>query len=256
MSKKSMSQKRALRQQQERAALNNIFNVFLLGLAAECYLFIVYRGYVGGSVNSLLVWDKILHAITWVGLALTAAGAAVAVWKRKDAKLRKIAGSAALAGLFLSISGWIMVNFFDTGVVAMCIVVPVLTVLGLIYFLYQHECFLNTLLLAGSLFTVWICGRGLDSYWSTLVMICTVAVLVGLVLIILAVAKLQKNGGKFGENRIFSADCDYRLIYTVCAVCAALILASLLVPALSFYLVWALVVILFAELAFYTTKMM
>ena len=256
MSKKSLSQKRALRQQQERAALNNIFNVFLLGLAAECYLFIVYRGYVGGSVNSLLVWDKILRVVTWVGLAVAAAGVVVTLLKHKNTKIAKIAGSTALAGLFLGLTGWIMVNFFDTGVVAMCVAVPVLTILGLIYFLYQHECFLNTLLLVGSLFTVWVCGRGLDSYWATAVTICTAAVVVGLVLVVLAAAKLQKNGGKLGEKRILSADCDYRLIYVVCAICAALILATLFVPSLSFYLVWALVVVLFAELAYYTTKMM
>ena len=43
MSKKPISQKRAERQQMENQALHRVFNVFLLGLAAECYLFIVQR---------------------------------------------------------------------------------------------------------------------------------------------------------------------------------------------------------------------
>ena len=47
MAKKSISQKRAERQQQENQALSRVFLVFLLGLAAECYLFLVYRNYVG-----------------------------------------------------------------------------------------------------------------------------------------------------------------------------------------------------------------
>ncbi len=256
MSKKPVSQKRALRQQQERAALNNIFNVFLLGLAAECYLFIVYRGYVGGTIQSLLTWHKILQVIAWAGLALTVGGGAAAFLKRKEPKILKIASSAAFAGLFLAVSGWIMVRFTDVGVVAMCIIVPVLTILGLIFFLYQHECFLSTLLLAGSLFTVWVCGRALDSHWATMITICSGAVVVGLVLVALAVAKLKKNGGKLGVIQIFSPDCDYRLIYVVCAVCAALIIATVLMPTLSFYVTWVLVVVLFAELAYYTTKMM
>ena len=37
----------------------------------------------------------------------------------------------------------------------MCILVPILAVLALVYLLYQHECFLCTAALAGSMFTVW-----------------------------------------------------------------------------------------------------
>ena len=66
MSKKNMNHKR---QEQEGAALKQIFNTFLIGLAAECYLFIVYRGYIAGSVGSLLAWDKILHVLMWLGAA-------------------------------------------------------------------------------------------------------------------------------------------------------------------------------------------
>lgn len=36
----------------------------------------------------------------------------------------------------------------------MCIAVPILTLLGLVFFLFQHECFLSTVTLAGALFTV------------------------------------------------------------------------------------------------------
>ena len=52
MGKKSNSQKNSARKQQDN--LQKVFNVFLLGLAAECYQFIVYRGYVVGSVDALL----------------------------------------------------------------------------------------------------------------------------------------------------------------------------------------------------------
>ena len=256
MSKKNMSQKRAARQQMERAALNNIINVFLLGLAAECFLFIVFRGYVGGSVNSLLVWDKILRVIVWGGLALAAGGGIAALCKRRNTKFMKVAGLTALGGLFMSITSWIALNFFDTGVVAMCIAVPVLTVLGLIYFLYQHECFLSSLLLSGAIFTVWVCSKGLNSYWGTLVTVCSIAVLAVLALITVAVAILKKNGGKLRGEQFFSNDCNYLLVYLVCVLCAAVILAALFVPSLSFYLIWALIVALFAELAYYTTKMM
>ena len=41
MAKKSISEKRAERERQENQTLQRVFNVFLLGLAAEVYLFIV-----------------------------------------------------------------------------------------------------------------------------------------------------------------------------------------------------------------------
>ena len=55
MAKKPISQKRAEREKQENQTLQRVFNVFLLGIAAECYLFVVYRNYVMGTAASLLV---------------------------------------------------------------------------------------------------------------------------------------------------------------------------------------------------------
>ena len=101
MSKKSISQKKTQREQQENKALQQIFNVFLTGLAAECYLLIVYRGYIAGTIDSLLVWDKILRASLWLGLILVLGGLATAVWKRSDAKLRKVATVVTALGGFL-----------------------------------------------------------------------------------------------------------------------------------------------------------
>ena len=68
MSSKKISQKRAEKERQDNRVLNRIYYVFLLGLAAECFLFLVYRGYAWGSVGSLLVWHKVLVALTWLGL--------------------------------------------------------------------------------------------------------------------------------------------------------------------------------------------
>lgn len=256
MSKKSASQKRAQRKQQERAALSNIFNVFLAGLSAECVLFLIYRCYYGGSVESYLAWDKILRAIVWIGLLVFVGGIGAAVVKKGDAKIRKAGLIAGCSGLFLSLVSFISTRFHDVGLTGLCIVVPVVTVLGLVYFLYQRECFLSTTLLAGTLFTNWVCSKGLGGYWSTLVTVCAIAVVVGLAVMMVLLGMVKKNGGKFRNIQIFAPDCDYRVVFAVCLVCIAAILLAVFVPTLSFYLTWALVIALFAELAFYTTKMM
>ena len=70
MAKKPISQKRADREKQENLALQRVFNVFLLGIAAEVYLFIVYRNYIMGTAHSLLVWYNILRWGALAGLVL------------------------------------------------------------------------------------------------------------------------------------------------------------------------------------------
>ena len=256
MPKKSISQKRAQRQQQESAALNNIFNTFLGGLAAECYLFIVYRGYIAGSIDSLLAWDKILRVLMWIGCAVFVGGGLLALVKKESAKLRKIGITAASAGLFFAATSWIMTQFFSTGVLALCAAVPVLTVVTLIYFLYPRDCFCSTTLLTGTLFTIWVCERGLVGNWQLAVRIGAVAVLVGLVLFAIVTRRIQFNDGKFARWQIFPAECDYRVIYIVSVLCILLVALALFVTSISYYLIWAAVIALFAELAYYTTKLM
>ena len=257
MSKKHSNQKNEeLRQEQERIALNRIFNTFLIGLAAECYLFIVYRGYIAGSIESLLTWHSILRVLKWLGLAATVGGCGAAFVKRNDAKIRTGGIIAAVLGLFFAISSWVITTFFDNGSLVMCTLVPILTVLMLIYFLYQRDCFVNTVLLSGTLFTIWVCDRGLDGFMRSAIIVGAIAVIALMAIVALLGRKMQKNGGKLGKWQLMPQDCNYRVIYIISAVCAALVALALLVPAMSYYLVWGGVIALFAVLAYYTTKLM
>lgn len=253
MSQKPSSQKRTQRQQEERTALNNVFTTFLVGLAAECYLFIVYRSYQNTFV---LDWHRALTIVMWAALAVMACGAVLALWKRKNEKLFRIGAIAAGAGAFLAATGWVMTTFLDGGVIAMCAAVPILTILMLIFFLYQRDCFLNTILMAGTLFTIWVCDRGLDGSWRMYIMICAIAVAVLVAVLFILARKMQTNGGKLGKLQLLPADGDYRMIYIMCAVSILLIALALVFPGYIYYLIWAAVIALFAELAYYTAKLM
>ena len=165
MSKKPISQKRADREKQESQALHRVFNVFLLGLAAECYLLLVYRGYAMGTIDSLLIWHQILTWGMYLGLVMLIAGIAVGVAKRKDRRLRTIMTWVAGGGLFLALTGWVVTFFFDNsrGITAMCVLVPIAVVLALVYLLFQPECFLCTLTVSCAMFAVWARGASADS---------------------------------------------------------------------------------------------
>ena len=259
MSKKSISQKQADREKQENHTLNRIYYVFLLGLAAECYLFLVYRGYAWGSVSSTLAWHKVLTAATWLGLAALVVGAVGAFLKRKERKLRWIMTWVAGVGAFFLLSGWVVTRFFTNGVgvTAMCILVPIVAVLALVYLLYQHECALCSVILSGAMFSVWLRGASdASASWRVLVMVGCIVVAAGIAAVLFLTDKARKNDGKLWKLRVFSVECDYRIVYAVLAVAAAAVLLAAFLPALTYYLMWGLGVLLFAELVFYTTKLM
>lgn len=257
--KKPISQKRADREKQENRVLSRIYYVFLLGLAAECYLFLVYRGYSWGSVDSMLVWHKILVALTWLGLAALVGGAAGAYLKRQDKKLRRIMTWTAGVGAFFFVSGLMITHFFTNafGTIAMCIMVPILAVLALIYFLYQHECTLSTVVLGGAMFSAWLRGTTAHSdAWRLPVIVGCVVVILGLAAVFYLADQARRNGGKLWGVRVFSTECEYRILYAALAVAAVGVLLAALLPGIAYYLMWVLGVGLFAELVYYTSKLM
>lgn len=256
MAKKSISQKRAEKQQMENAALRQVFNVFLAGLAGECWLLMAYRNYVMSTVDSMLIWHTVLQVCMYVGLVLMVAAAAVGIWKKNCPKCRKVMPAVGAAGLFLAITGWVSTTFYPAGVTTLCIIVPILTLMGLVYFLYQHECFLSTIVLAGALFAAWVCGSGLNGSWRIPVMVgavCSIAVVAAAAIL---VRKAQQGGGKLKGVQVLSLECDYRVLYAVFALAIAAIAVSLAVPTFIYYVMWVLGIALFAELVYYTTKLM
>lgn len=256
---KPNSQKRADRERQENHTLNRVYYVFLLGLAAECYLFMVYRGFANAAIGPTLAWSKALTVEKWVGLAAMVIGAVAAILKRKDKKIRKIMTWVGAVGAFFFLSSWIMLRFFHNGlgVTAMCVLVPIVAVLAIIYLLYQHECAICTVLLGGSMFSVWLRGASAQSdHWR-------VPVIIGCVLVVLLLAvagwlvnMAKKDEGKLWGLRVFSLECDYRIVFGVVGISAVCVLAAAIVPAIAYYLMWVLGVLLFAELVYYTTKLM
>lgn len=256
MAKKSISQKRAEKQQMESAALRQVFNVFLAGLAGECWLLMAYRNYVMSTVDAMLTWHTVLQVCMYVGLVLMVAAAVVGVWKKNCPKCRKIVPGAGVAGLFLALTGWVSTTFYPAGVTVLCIIVPILTLMGLVYFLYQHECFLSTIVLAGALFASWVCGSGLSGSWRVPVMIGAVCSIAAVAVVALLVRKAQQGGGKLKGLQVLSLECDYRVLYAVFALAIAAIVASLAVPTFIYYVMWVLGIALFAELVYYTTKLM
>ena len=257
--RKPISQKKADREREDNKVLNRVYYVFLLGLAAECYLFLVYRGYAAGSVTSMLAWHSVLTVTKWLGLAALVVGAAGAYLKRADQKLRTILTWVGAVGAFFAVSGWLVTHFFSNGagVTISCVLTAVAAILALVFMLYQHECTLTTAALAGAMFTVWARGGSfLSSSWKVPVIVGCIVGLAVLGAAAYLASKAQKADGKLWKVQVLSLECDYRILFAALAVAAAGVLIALLVPSIAVYLMWLLGVALFAELVYYTTKLM
>lgn len=255
MAKKSIDEKKLEREQQENWAMQHILNVFLAGLVAECYLFLVNRGYKNGSVDSMLAWHAILGYGIWIGLALLAAGVGVAIWKRNDRRLFRIMAWTGGVGLFLCVSSYVIRSLFDSGVTVMCVLTAAAMGLGILYFLYQRECVIAMLALSGSFLAVWVCGHRDAGVWPARIVIgvlASVAVLAGAAVL---TQRAQKRDGMLGNVRIATPGSDYRILYAAYVLGGAAILAALFFPAIAVGLEWALGVLVFAALAYYTTKL-
>lgn len=256
MTKKSISQKRADRAREEDRVLNRVFVAFLTGLILEVYLLVVYRGFVSTAASHVLGWYTALRILTWAGLALLVLGAAAAYWKREDKRLRRILLCAAGAGLFFFVSGLVMTKIYPRGVTAMCVLVPVLMLLAIIYLLFQHECALSTAALAGGLFTVWLLSASTTSQLRAAVIVGSVLAELLLILAAGLTLRARADGGKLKKARVFSVECDYRIVLAVLGATFLCVLAALIAPAAGYYLMWVLGVLLFLELAYYTMKLM
>ncbi|MDE7262002.1 MAG: hypothetical protein K2N78_08110 [Oscillospiraceae bacterium] len=257
--KKPISQKKADREREENKILTRVYYVFLLGLAAECYLFLVYRGYAASTIASALTWFNVLTVGKWIGLAALAAGAVTAYLKREDKKLRTIMTWVAGVGAFFAVSGWVITCFFGSGsgITIACVLVAAAAILTLIFMLYQHECALSTAALCGAMFSVWARGGSfLSEIWAVPV-IC--GCVLGLALLAVAaylVNLAQKSEGKLKKVQVLSLECDYRVLYAVLGIAAVCVLVGLVVPSINVYLMWILGISLFAEMVYYTTRMM
>ncbi len=256
MAKKSIGEKKQDKERQENLALQRILTVILCGLAAEIYLITVNKFYFYGTVSSMLAWNVVLRYGTYLGLVLLVAGIGVAVWKREDRRLRRPMLWMAGVGAFLAVSGYVLRKVFEGGATIMCTAVAVVAILAVLYFLYQHECMLTVVSLSGALFAAWVCAHAVSSRWRIPVLLGTIASVAALAVLAYLTRKAQGSDGMLFGQRVISPGADYRVMYAAYALSAVAVILAWAVPAIAVGLEWALAVLLFAALAYYTTKLM
>ena len=252
---KKTNVKRAARVEKNNRNMNRALELLTAGFLAEFYLLLVNNYFVRGTINQLVTMSYVLEVLMYVGLALVAAGIAMLIVGRKNKDFGNLSKWLLIAGVFFTLSSELMLKVYPQGTTAMCIFVPVVMILGVIFLMYQREFSVQTAALALSILAMVLMNRG-NGNWSLVVKgysVCAALVIAALAVIAYLA---QRSEGCIGSVRIFQSGASYKMLYLVLVICLAAIVAAMFVGSIAYYGVWALSVLLFILAVYYTVKML
>ena len=241
---------RAERAKQEDAILNRVLIWIAGSVVLEALLLLLDRYYVNTRVSELAIKQGLYQMFGVLAIVLPIAFLACAAWwvltwrKGEHRLLPQILTTVLLILSVCAVVARLYPN--KTGISALYVGVPCLAVLALVYYLYQHEFFLVTLLGVMSGLGLWLLDRRVGHE------IVVYAYLVVEVLI-------QASGGLLSVKgklvRVFSKNSNYTMLYVSCAV-ALLVQAAALALGAMMVLYGVVIVWLLAMAVYYTVRLM
>ena len=127
--------------------LNSALTLFTAGFIAEFYLLLINQYFVKGSVDQVVAIAGYLEVMAIVGAAAFGAGVVLTVMRRKWTRFAAAGKWLLGLGLFFGVSSLLMRRVYPMGTTVMCILVPVLMLLAVVFLLYQHEFAVQTIAL-------------------------------------------------------------------------------------------------------------
>lgn len=235
---------------------SNAIKVLLAGCLAEVYMILLRRYYINGNVYEAMAWDDALPIVAVVGVVLAGVGLAAVLWMRKTGGWKQECGAWLLAGgLFLAIASAVSKLLFSVGVTLMSVLAPGAALLGILWFLYDRECFYALTILAVGTVGAWACRHGVNNtYWKSWVYAGAVALIALMALIAWGARKAGQSGGKLGSIQVLQSQTETAVILASCGLSAAAAVVSLLSATLGYYAMWTLGIVMFILLVYYTVK--
>ena len=240
---------------QQRGVMSNALKFFLAGCLAELYVLVLRHFYVNGTLQQVVAWDGYLTYFLYGGIALLALGLVFLLIRKKWNWSPAIGLWTAGAGAFFAGATALIRLYYSTAISLLCILVPVMMVLAILWCLYDRECAWSLSVLSFSLVALWVARRGMDSpFVGTLVKIGVVVCLILVAAVALAVFQADRHGGQLGKLRLFPEEADALPIYVSCAMAAVGLILSFFSATLVYYVMWIMGVVLFALAVYYTAK--
>ena len=248
--------KRAERRAKSERNMNRAVILLIAGIVAEWYLLLVNRAYARGNIAQFIRWYDILGVLRWIGLLLLAVGVVLYVLRKEKPWFLWLGVGLAGVGAFLAFTSICMRIVYPTSVTVMCVFVPVVLILGIVYLFYQAEFSVQATALAMALGALVLLSRS----QTRAVKVCALLALFGVAALFAGVFLLRKSNGvlSLGDKRLrlFAPEMDYRLTLGVPALCLVLMLITMIAPGAAFYTTWGLAIVAFALAVYYTVKLL
>lgn len=228
----------------------------LLGCVGELYLRLIYKYYIYGTLDQVLGWYDYLKVSIWLGLAVAAlGGAGLWVWRRSRGWKRPLSALALGGGLFLAMTGFLVVRLYSAPITLLSVAVPAVAIMAILWYLYERECACCLSVLGLDLLVIWICRRGLGNiYWHGKVLAGAVAFLVCLATLAGLTRYLSGKRGLLGRYRLLPEGFDALPIYAACGIAAATTVLTLVSTAAAYYCFYGVAVLLFALAVYYAIR--
>ena len=251
---------RERRQQTRREEEDAVFNRMLLwvGGAAVAELLVLgleklHVEMVFGATPALIL-RTVFQVFSFLGVALAIACGYWMVRRQQAKQPIRCQAILLVIDVFLWVVSVLTWRWYDVGLEIATLLPIVVAVLILIYFLYQRVFFVSSLFTALGLSVLWIYrikGDAQDLHRALYVLIALMAVAcVGIYL-------LSKKEGKLFGLRVLPHDTAYPVLYISAIVDAAAFLAVRLIGAGAvIYLIFALAAWFFAQVVYFTVKIM
>ena len=176
--------------------LNSALTLFTAGFIAEFYLLLINQYFVKGSVDQVVAIAGYLEVMAIVGAAAFGAGVVLTVMRRKWTRFAAAGKWLLGLGLFFGVSSLLMRRVYPMGTTVMCILVPVLMLLAVVFLLYQHEFAVQAIALTLAIASAVLLNHGSSSMPALVTAFCWAAMVLVAALLVLTVM-LQKHEGSY-----------------------------------------------------------
>ncbi len=255
MTQKKNTSRETRREKSDRN-MNRAVILLTAGLVAEWYLLMVDRYYARGTISQVVHWYDFLGVLRYVALAALLAGIVLMTMRAQKLWVRKTGGVLTSCGAFFAFTSIALRHYYPVSTTVLCVMVPVVLLLGIIYLFYQAEFSVQATELAMALGAVILLGRS----GSATVKVCAALAICGITALLICTLMIRKNGGtvRLGGETIplFGPKTDYRLTLGVPALCLAAVAAAFATPTAAFYATWVLAIVAFVLAVYYTIKLM
>jgi len=229
--------------------MNAAMKFFLAGCVAELYLLVVRRFYINADsdLQRIAWYDQYLWVLVGVGAAILAAGAVCLLLWRSNKKRLLAGASIAAAGAYVALVAG-LVRWNASSMSLLMVVVPAVVLMGVLWNLYDRESALALTVLGLTLIVLWVCQRAL----SSVVVGLYVKIAVAVYLVLLALLVLQVKNKKL--TALLPAHADPLPVYVACGLSFAALAVALVSTVAAYYVTWALAIVVFGLVVYYTVK--